>query len=61
MTALRFLARLARLKTGDARYPVAIERTLRAIVTPDSIKGRGRMLGDFLLAIAETKGVRKTQ
>ena len=26
--------------------------------TPDAIKDRGRMIGDFLLAMEETKGVR---
>jgi hypothetical protein len=32
--------------------------TLRAISTPEQIRGRGRMLGDYLLALEETKGVR---
>jgi uncharacterized protein YyaL (SSP411 family) len=61
VTALRFFARLAHMKPTDTRYPVAIEHALRTVVTPDAIKGRGRMLGDFLLAIEETRGVRKTQ
>lgn len=55
--ALRMLARLTRA-THDARYAVAIDRVLRAIATPEEIKGRGRMIGDFLLALEETKGVR---
>jgi uncharacterized protein YyaL (SSP411 family) len=60
VTALRFLARLARATDGarDPRYPAAIAATLRAIATPDEIKGRGRVLGDFLLALEETRGVR---
>jgi uncharacterized protein len=62
VTALRLLARLARLApagSGDrARYARAIAGTLRAIATPDEIKARGRVLGDFLLALEETSGVR---
>lgn len=55
--ALRMLARVARV-TNDVRYRHAIDRILRAISTPEEIKGRGRMLGDYLLALEETKGVR---
>ncbi len=56
---LRVLADLAR-KSPDraARYGRAIDRTLRAIATPDKIADRGRFLGDFLLALDETQGVR---
>lgn len=57
VVALRFLARLARA-TKEARYAIAVDRILRALGTPDEIKGRGRMLGDYLLALDETKGVR---
>jgi uncharacterized protein len=52
--ALRFLARLPK----SAKYSAAIGRILRAISTPDEIKARGRMLGDYLLALEETKLVR---
>jgi uncharacterized protein len=55
--ALRLLSRVAR-RTADPRYRTAIDRILRAISTPEEIKGRGRMLGDYLLALEETKGVR---
>jgi hypothetical protein len=55
--ALRFLARLARQSPAEA-YRRLIARTLKAIATPDQIKDRGRMLGDFLLAVEETKGYR---
>jgi uncharacterized protein YyaL (SSP411 family) len=55
--ALRFLAHLARA-AKDAKYRVAIDRTLRAVMTPDEIKARGRFLGDILLALDETKAVR---
>ena len=58
VTAIRFLARLAKLSPEDARYRSAIAATLRAIATPDAIKARGRMLGDFLLALEETRGER---
>jgi uncharacterized protein len=58
--AVRFLARLARAQTGDSRTATtrAIASALRAIATPEAIKGRGRVLGDFLLALEETRGVR---
>ncbi len=56
---LRVLARLARaLPDKAAKYKTAIDRTLRAIATPERIKDRGRMVGDFLLALEETKDVR---
>lgn len=55
--ALRLFARLAR-GAIDAKYKIAIDRILRAISTPEEIKARGRMLGDYLLALEETKGVR---
>jgi uncharacterized protein YyaL (SSP411 family) len=57
VVALRFLARLARA-TRDGRYEPMIATTLRAIASPDAIRERGRMLGDFLLALEETRGVR---
>jgi uncharacterized protein len=55
--AVRFLARLAKEVPTEA-YRGFIARTLRAVATPDQIKGRGRMLGDFLLALEETQGCR---
>jgi uncharacterized protein len=60
VNALRLLARLARALPGDegAKYRVAIDRVLRAVSTPEKIKAQGRMLGDYLLALEETKGVR---
>jgi hypothetical protein len=51
------LARVAKQTRNDG-YRRLIARTLRALATPEQIKERGRMLGDFLLAIEETKGVR---
>lgn len=58
VVALRAFARLARTSV-DAKYKTAIDRVLRAITTPEEIKGRGRWLGDYLLALEETKGVRQ--
>ncbi len=60
---IRVLARLARATSGvpadrAPRYKRAITRALRAIATPERIRDRGRMIGDFLLALEETKGVR---
>src|SRR5260370_790702 len=55
--AIRFLARLDRAHP-DPAIGRALSRSLRAIATPDQIKARGRMLGDFLLAIEESRGVR---
>jgi hypothetical protein len=60
VVALRMLARLARaLPAAEAKkLAPAIDRTLRAVSTPEQIRGRGRMIGDYLLALEETKGVR---
>jgi uncharacterized protein YyaL (SSP411 family) len=59
VTMLRVLARLARaLPDRAAKYKRAIDRTLRAMATPERVKERGRMVGDFLLALEETKDVR---
>ncbi len=59
VTMLRVLARLARaMPERAAPCKRGIDRTLRAIATPDRIRDRGRMIGDFLLALEETKGVR---
>lgn len=55
--AIRAMARLARAAGAEAWRPV-IAGALRAIATPEQIKGRGRMLGDFLLALEETRGLR---
>jgi len=57
VTALRMLARLARAEI-DAKYKIGIDRILRAVTTPEQIKARGRWLGDYLLALEETKGMR---
>ncbi|HEY8077669.1 MAG TPA: hypothetical protein VIF62_26265, partial [Labilithrix sp.] len=55
--AIRFLAHLAKA-SPDKKYAVAIDRTLRAATDPVQIKARGRFLGDLLLALEESKGVR---
>jgi uncharacterized protein YyaL (SSP411 family) len=63
--AIRFLARRVRARAGagagtgnEAAYERAIAGAIRTVATPDEIKNRGRMLGDFLLALEESRGVR---
>ena len=60
VVAVRFLAHLAHaLPAADAKkYSVALDRLLRATSKPEEIKARGRMIGDYLLALEESKGVR---
>jgi uncharacterized protein len=55
--ALRFLARLAKVAPSHELVG-AIDGILRALAKPDQIKARGRFIGDFLLALEETKSVR---
>ncbi len=55
--AVRFLARLARLARTDA-YRSVIGRALAVAATREAIQDRGRMVGDLLLALTETQGVR---
>jgi hypothetical protein len=56
--ALRFFGRLAHASKDPQKISIAIDRMLRATMTPEAYKGRGRFLGDVLLALEETKGVR---
>lgn len=58
--AIRMLARLAHaLPAADAKkYAIAIDRLLRAVSKPEEIKSRGRMIGDYIMALEESKGVR---
>ena len=60
VVAVRMLSHLARaLPPASAKkYSSAIDRLLRAISKPEDIKARGRMIGDYLLALDESKGVR---
>jgi uncharacterized protein len=60
VVAVRMLSRVARaLPAREAKvYAAAIDRLLRAISEPAAIKARGRMIGDYLLALEESKGVR---
>ena len=55
--AVRFLARLARLASTDA-YRIVIGKALAVVATRDAIADRGRMVGDLLLALEETRGLR---
>ena len=55
--AIRFLARLSRFAPTDA-YRRAIGRALASIGTQEALDDRGRMIGDLLLALEETKYLR---
>jgi uncharacterized protein YyaL (SSP411 family) len=61
VTAIRVLAELGR--NGDeldrAADAAAAERALQAIARPEAIRGQGRMIGDFLLAIEDLKALRR--
>ena len=57
--AARALAKLARAVPGGREtYARGIDAALRAVTEPAAILSRGRMIGDLLLALEETKGVR---
>lgn len=55
--AIRFLARMMRLAPSDA-YRSAIARAIPVVASRRAIEDRGRMLGDLLLALDETREVR---
>ena len=55
--AIRFLAKLARLVPTD-EYRTVIGKTIAVVGTPGSVASRGRMVGDLLLALDETRGLR---
>jgi hypothetical protein len=55
--AIRFLARMQRLAPNDATRD-AIAHAIPVVATRTAIEERGRMVGDLLLALEETKGVR---
>ena len=59
--AIRFLAKRARANpsAANAAYAKGIAGAIRAIATPEQIKNRGRILGDFLLALEESQGARE--
>jgi uncharacterized protein YyaL (SSP411 family) len=61
VTAIRLLVKLARLGSEERRpaYAAAAERVLAGIASPEEIRGRGRMIGDFLLAIDEVRRLRR--
>ena len=58
--AIRMLSHLARVvpQAEAKKLSVSIDRLLRATSKPEDIKSRGRMVGDYLLALEESKGVR---
>jgi hypothetical protein len=55
--AIRFLARMQQLAPDDG-YRDAIARALPVVATREAIGERGRMVGDLLLALEETRGLR---
>ncbi len=60
VVAVRMLAHLSRAVPAASakKYVTSLDRLLRATSKPEDIKGRGRMIGDYLLALDESKGVR---
>ncbi len=60
VAALRVLAKLVRWGPEGRREAErsAIDRALRAVARPEEIAARGRMIGEFLSALEETKGIR---
>lgn len=60
VVAIRMLSHLARaLPAKEAKtYAASLDRLLRATSKPEEIKARGRMIGDYLLALEESRGVR---
>jgi uncharacterized protein YyaL (SSP411 family) len=55
--AIRFLGRLGQVVPNDA-YRKAIARAFAVVGANDAIEDRGRMIGDLLLAVDETRAVR---
>jgi uncharacterized protein YyaL (SSP411 family) len=59
VAALRFFARLAKAEPAwAASHGCFVSRLVSAVSTPEQIHAQGRWLGDYLLALEETKGVR---
>jgi uncharacterized protein YyaL (SSP411 family) len=57
--AIRVLAKLAHADAGKREaYGKSIDRALVRVSEPREIKARGRMIGDLVLALEETRGVR---
>jgi hypothetical protein len=57
--AIRALAKLAHAEPERREaYGKAIDRALRRVSEPREIKARGRMIGDLVLALEESRGVR---
>jgi hypothetical protein len=63
VAAIRVLSKLVRVGPEARREAerTAIDRALRAIARPEEIAARGRMIGEFLFALEETKGVRNAR
>jgi hypothetical protein len=55
--AIRFLAKMQRLAPSEA-YKTAIRKALPLVANRKAIEERGRMVGDLLLALGETRDAR---
>jgi uncharacterized protein YyaL (SSP411 family) len=59
ITAIRFFARLAKAEPAwAATHGCFVSRLVAAVSTPEQLHAQGRWLGDYLLALDETKGFR---
>ena len=58
---VRLFAKLALVGAQEERkdFAALAEKTLEAIARPEDIRARGRMIGDFLLAIEDIKALRR--
>ncbi len=58
--AIRLLAKLATVGHEERRaaFAALAERALEGIARPEEIRGRGRMIGDFLLALEDVRRLR---
>jgi uncharacterized protein YyaL (SSP411 family) len=60
VVAIRLLAKLATVGHEERRagYRALAERVLEGVSRPEDIHGRGRMIGDYLLAVEDVKRLR---
>ncbi len=61
--AIRLLAKLGEVGREERRVEFAAfaERVLEGVARPEEIRGRGRMIGDFLLAIEDVRKLRSVR
>ena len=56
VNAARLFAALHRL-SGEARYATLARETLAGVAKPRTLRDRGRMIGTFLVALAEARAL----